>query len=39
VVITPPGTISPVGSTNGIDWDRAPRPEERLALIAYLGKL
>jgi cytochrome c peroxidase len=39
VVITPPGTVSPVGSTNGVDWDRAPRPEERLALLAYLGKL
>ena len=39
VAITPPGTISPVGSTNGIDWDRAPRPEERRALLAYLRKL
>jgi hypothetical protein len=39
VVITPPGTISPVGSTNGVDWDRAPRPEERSALLAYLRKL
>jgi cytochrome c peroxidase len=39
VAITPPGTVSPVGSTNGVDWDRAPRPEERLALLAYLRKL
>ena len=39
VAITPPGTISPVGSTNGVDWDRAPRPEERRALLAYLRKL
>jgi len=39
VAITPPGTVSPVGSTNGIDWDRAPRPEERSALLAYLRKL
>jgi cytochrome c peroxidase len=39
VTITPPGTVSPVGSTNGIDWDRAPRSEERRALIAYLRKL
>jgi cytochrome c peroxidase len=39
VTITPAGTVSPVGSTNGIDWDRAPRPEERLALLAYLRKL
>ena len=39
VAITPPGTVSPVGSSNGIDWDRAPRPEERRALLAYLRKL
>jgi cytochrome c peroxidase len=39
VTITPPGTVSPVGSTNGVDWDRAPRPEERRALLAYLRKL
>jgi cytochrome c peroxidase len=39
VAITPPGTVSPVGSTNGVDWDRAPRPEERRALLAYLRKL
>jgi cytochrome c peroxidase len=39
VAITPAGTVSPVGSTNGIDWDRAPRPEERRALLAYLRKL
>ena len=37
--VTPPGAVSPVGSTNGIDWDRAPRPEERRALLAYLKKL
>ncbi len=39
VAITPPGTVSPVGSTNGVDWDRAPRSEERSALLAYLRKL
>lgn len=39
VAITPPGSVSPVGSTNGVDWDRAPRPDERRALLAYLGKL
>ena len=36
VAVAPPGTVLPVGSTNGIDWDRAPRPEERRALLAYL---
>jgi cytochrome c peroxidase len=39
VAITPPGTVSPVGSTNGVDWDRAPRSEERSPLLAYLRKL
>jgi hypothetical protein len=39
VAVTPPGTVLPVGSTNGVDWDRAPRLEERRALLAYLKKL
>ena len=39
VAVAPPGTVLPVGSTNGIDWDRAPRTEERRALLAYLKKL
>ena len=39
VAVAPPGTVLPVGPTNGIDWDRAPRPEERRALLAYLRKL
>jgi cytochrome c peroxidase len=32
---TPP----PVASTNGVDFNRQPLPEERAALIAYLKKL
>jgi cytochrome c peroxidase len=35
----PPGVAPPVASTDGIHFDRAPRPEERAALIAYLRKL
>ena len=35
----PPGVVPPVASTDGLHFDRAPRPEERAALIAYLRKL
>jgi cytochrome c peroxidase len=32
---TPP----PVATTDGVNFDRQPRAEERAALLAYLGKL
>ena len=35
----PPGVVPPVASTDGVNWDRQPRPEERAALLAYLRKL
>jgi len=34
-----PGVVSPVASTDGVHFDRAPRPEERAGLLAYLRKL
>ncbi len=34
-----PGVVSPAASTDGVHFDRAPRPEERQALLAYLRKL
>jgi cytochrome c peroxidase len=34
-----PGTVPPVASTDGINFDRQPLPEERAALLAYLRKL
>lgn len=37
--IAPPGVVPPVASTDGVHFDRIPRPEERAALIAYLKKL
>ena len=37
--ISPPGVVSPVASTDGVHADRAPRPDERLALLAYLRRL
>lgn len=38
--VAPPGAPPPpVASTNGIDFDRIPLPEERAALLAYLRKL
>ena len=37
--LVPPGVAPPVASTDGINFDRAPRPEERAALLAYLRKL
>jgi cytochrome c peroxidase len=37
--LVPPGVVPPVASTDGIHFDRQPRPEERAALLAYLRKL
>jgi cytochrome c peroxidase len=37
--VQPPGVVPPVASTDGIHFDRAPKPEERDALVAYLRKL
>jgi cytochrome c peroxidase len=34
-----PGVFSPAASTDVAHFDRAPRPEERAALLAYLRKL
>jgi cytochrome c peroxidase len=38
-VIAAPGVAPPVASTDGVNFDRAPKPEEREALLAYLRKL
>lgn len=35
----PPGVVPPVASTDGVNFDRKPAPEERAALLAYLRKL
>jgi hypothetical protein len=38
--LTAPGVAaSPAASTDGVHFDRIPRPEERAALLAYLRKL
>jgi cytochrome c peroxidase len=34
-----PGVVPPVASTDGVNFDRQPRAEERAALLAYLRKL
>jgi cytochrome c peroxidase len=34
-----PGVVPPVASTDGVNFDRQPAPEERAALLAYLRKL
>ncbi len=34
-----PGVVPPIASTDGVHFDRAPTPEERPALLAYLRKL
>jgi hypothetical protein len=39
VTQAPPGTAPPIASTDGIHFDRAPKPEEVPALLAYLRKL
>jgi cytochrome c peroxidase len=33
------GVVPPAASTDGVNFDRAPTPEERAALLAYLRKL
>ncbi len=38
-VNAPPGVVPPAASTDGVNFDRQPRPEERAALLAYLRKL
>jgi cytochrome c peroxidase len=35
----PPGVFPPVVSTDGLHFDRIPKPEEVDALVAYLRKL
>jgi len=35
----PPGVVPPVATTDGVTFDRALKPEERDALVAYLRKL
>ena len=38
--VSPPGLPPPpVASTDGVNFDRQPTPEERAALLAYLRKL
>ncbi len=34
-----PGVVPPVASTDGVNFDRQPRPEEIESLLAYLRKL
>jgi cytochrome c peroxidase len=34
-----PGVVSPAASTDGVRFDRIPRPDERAALLAYLRTL
>jgi hypothetical protein len=31
--------VPPVASTDGVHFDRMPKPDERSALLAYLRKL
>ena len=38
-VNAPPGVVPPIASTDGVNFDRRPLPEERAALLAYLRKL
>jgi cytochrome c peroxidase len=35
----PPGVVPPIATTDGVHFDRAPAPDERAALLAYLRKL
>ena len=37
--LAPPNVVSPVASTDGVNFNRQPTPEERDALLAYLRKL
>jgi cytochrome c peroxidase len=34
-----PGVVPAVATTDGVNFDRQPLPEERAALLAYLRKL
>jgi hypothetical protein len=34
-----PGVVPPLTTTDGVHFDRQPKPEERAALLAYLRKL
>jgi len=38
-LVAPPGVVPPVTTTDGVHFDRQPKPEERAALLAYLRKL
>jgi cytochrome c peroxidase len=38
-VAAPPGVVPPIASTDGVNFDRQPAPEEREALLAYVRKL
>jgi cytochrome c peroxidase len=37
-LVAPAGVVPPIASTDGVHFDRAPLPEERAALLAYLRK-
>jgi cytochrome c peroxidase len=37
--VNPPGVVPPFTTTDGVNFDRRPLPEERAALLAYLRKL
>ena len=37
--LQPPGVVPPVASTDGVNFDRQPKPDERAALLAYLRTL
>jgi cytochrome c peroxidase len=38
-VVAPPGVVPPILSTDGVNFDRPPTPQERASLLAYLRKL
>ena len=38
-VNAPPGVVPPIATTDGVNFDRQPLPEERAALVAYLKVL
>ena len=35
----PTAVVPPIATTDGVNFDRRPAPEERAALLAYLKKL
>ena len=39
VNFVPGGVVPPIATTDGVNFDRRPAPEERAALLAYLRKL